>query len=217
MEILAENGIVHAIQPPETTTGIQKEIILLLKGPNQVEVRHYLHNVGLWPVELAPWALSAMAPGGLGIIPQPTRAHPDRLLPNRTLALWPYTNMADARVHWGSKLILLHQDQKAQTPFKIGLNASDGWMAYLRQGHLFLKTFKYVEGATYPDHGCSLEMYTNDRMLELETLGPLQRLAPGDTAEHVEHWFLFRGVQVGEDEESIARAVMPLVIAAQKC
>ncbi|MCR4406361.1 MAG: DUF4380 domain-containing protein [Anaerolineae bacterium] len=217
VEILAENGVVRTIQPPETTTGIQKEITLLLKGPNQVEVRHSLRNVGLWPVELAPWALSVMAPGGLGIIPQPTRAHPDRLLPNRTLALWPYTDMADARVHWGSKFILLHQDQKAQTPFKIGLNASDGWMAYLRQGHLFLKTFEYIEGVTYPDHGCSLEMYTNDRMLELETLGPLQRLTPGDTAEHVEHWFLFRDVEAGEDEESIERAVMPLLAAARRC
>ncbi len=58
-------------------------------------------------------------------------------------------------------------------------------------------------------------MYTNDRMLELETLGPLQRLAPGDVVEHVEHWFLFHGVEAGEDEESVERAVLPLVAAAR--
>jgi hypothetical protein len=48
-------------------------------------------------------------------------------------------------------------------------------------------------------------------MLELETLGPLQCLAPGDVVEHVEHWFLFRDVKTSEDEESIEWVVLPLV------
>lgn len=215
VEVIEENGTVRVIQPPETTTGIQKEITITLEATNRVTVRHYLRNCGLWAVELAPWALSAMAPGGMGVVSQPTKAHPDRLLPNRVLALWPYTDMTDSRIHWGSKFITLRQDQNRQAPIKIGLNANDGWVAYLRQRHLFLKTFEYADGARYPDNGCLLEMYTNDRMLELETLGPLQRLAPGNVAEHVERWFLFRGVEVGEDEESIERAVMPLVAAAQ--
>lgn len=211
VQVAEENGTVRVIQPPETTTGIQKELAITLEAANRVKVRHSLRNVGLWPIELAPWALSVMAPGGVGIVPQPARAHPDRLLPNRVLVLWPYTDMIDSRIHWGSKFILLRQDQNAQAPAKIGLSANDGWGAHLRQGHLFLKTFEYIEGANYPDYGCSLEMYTNDRILELETLGPLQRLAPGDVAEHVEHWFLFQGVEANENEESIARAVLPLV------
>jgi hypothetical protein len=217
LEVVEENGTVRVIQPSEATTGIQKEITIVLDPvSNQVEVRHFLRNVGLWPVELAPWALTVMAPGGMGIVPQPTKAHPDRLLPNRVLVLWPYTDMTDDRIHWGSKFILLRQNQNAQTPTKIGLSANDGWGAYLRQGHLFLKTFEYIEGANYPDNGCSLEMYANDRMLELETLGPLQCLIPGDVVEHTEHWFLFQGVEAGEDEESMARAVLPLVAAARR-
>jgi len=51
--------------------------------------------------------------------------------------------------------------------------------------------------------------------LELETLGPLQRLAPGDVVEHVEHWFLFHGVEVGEDKKSVERAVLPLIAEAR--
>lgn len=215
VQVVEENGTARVIQPPEATTGIQKEMAITFEAANRVEVRHYLRNVGLWSVELAPWALSVMAPGGLGIVPQPTKAHPDGLLPNRVLVLWPYTDMRDPRIHWGSRLILLRQDQDAPRPAKIGLSANDGWGAYLRRGHLFLKTFEYIEGASYPDHGCSLEMYTNDRMLELETLGPLQRLAPGGVAEHVERWFLFRGVEASEDEESVARAVLPLVAEAR--
>jgi hypothetical protein len=211
VKVIEENGTVRVIQPPEATTGIQKEMAITLDAANRVKVRHSLRNVGLWAVELAPWALSVMAPGGIGIVPQPTKAHLDQLLPNRVLVLWPYTDMTDNRIHWGSKLILLRQDQNAQTPIKIGLSANNGWGAYLRKEHLFLKTFECIEGASYPDNGCSLEMYTNNGILELETLGPLQFLYPGDAVEHVEHWFLFRGVKAGQDEESIAQAVLPLV------
>lgn len=223
--VTAEGSTMRVVQPCETTTGIQKELAITLVGRNQVTVRHTLHNLGLWPVELAPWALSVMGPGGIGIVPQPTAFHPDGLLPNRTLVLWPYSNMADGRHHWGSRLILLRQNPLAETPTKLGLSANDGWVAYLRGDHLFLKLFDYCEGATYPDNGCSVEIYTNSHMLELETLGPLQCLEPEGTMEHVEHWFLFRGAEAGVkleavqgepmDEDAIADAVQPFVVEAR--
>jgi hypothetical protein len=223
--ITEEGGTARVVQPVEAATGIQKELAITLAGRGQVNVRHSLRNLGLWPVELAPWALSVMAPGGIGIVPQPTAAHPDGLLPNRTLALWPYTNMTDHRHHWGSRLILLRQDPLAQTPTKLGLSANDGWAAYLRGDHLFIKLFDYVEGATYPDRGCSVEIYTNSHMLELETLGPLQRLEPGGVIEHLEHWFLFSGTDLGVklevvagepiDEDAIFSALLPFVDEAR--
>jgi hypothetical protein len=223
--VTEEDGAVQVVQPCETTTGIQKELAITLEGRGQVSVRHALYNQGLWSVELAPWALSVMAPGGIGIVPQPTAAHPDGLLPNRSLVLWPYTNMSDLRHLWGSKLILLRQDPQGQAPTKLGLSASDGWAAHLRGDHLFLKLFAYVDGATYPDHGCSVEIYTNSQMLELETLGPLQRLDPGGAVEHCEHWFLFSGTEFGVnleavggepmDEDAIAAAVLPMVEEAR--
>jgi hypothetical protein len=45
----------------------------------------------------------------------------------------------------------------------------------------------------------------------VETLGPLTRLEPGETVTHVEHWFLFKGIKVGETEDEIAEALEPLV------
>jgi hypothetical protein len=223
--ITSEGPTMRVVQPRETATGIQKELAITLVERGQATVRHCLRNRGLWPVELAPWALSVMAPGGIGIVPQPTAAHPDGLLPNRTLMLWPYSNMADNRHLWGSRLILLRQDALAQTPTKLGLSANDGWAAYLRGDHLFLKLFDYVEGAVYPDNGCSVEIYTNSDMLELETLAPLQRLDPGGAVEHLERWFLFSGSEAGVklgslqgrpmDEDAIAAAVLPFVVEAR--
>src|SRR5882724_5504614 len=46
--------------------------------------------------------------------------------------------------------------------------------------------------------GCSFETFTNNEFLEIETLGPMTKLLPGETVEHVAHWALFRNVRVNE-------------------
>ena len=201
------DGGLRLTPPVETTTGIQKQIDLSL-DPEEARVRlvHRLRNDGMWSVELAAWALSVMAPGGMGMVPHP-QGDPEALLPNRVLTLWPYTDMEDARVRWGTKLIRIRQDSGAEKPVKIGLSATDGWAAYLHEDRLFLKQFDYAEGAAYPDSGCSVEIYTNSDMMEVETVGPLTRLDPGDELEHVETWQLFRGVQAPDDEDGILAAI----------
>lgn len=204
-------------QPLEKTTGILKELDVEL-SPNQaaVKVTHRLRNEGPWPVDLAAWALSVMAPGGQAIVPQPTRRHPDNLLPNRSVTLWPYTDMTDPRVTWGSRYFVVSQSSTAGSAFKIGLSANDGWAAYARDGVLFLKRFEWQDGGTYPDGGCSVEIYTNSdpNMLELETLSPLTHLEPGAQLEHVEHWFLFQGIEPSQGEGWIADQVEPLARTA---
>ncbi|MBR4717577.1 MAG: hypothetical protein IKP09_05900, partial [Lentisphaeria bacterium] len=40
----------------------------------------------------------------------------------------------------------------------------------------------------YPDLGSSIEVYTEGGYLELETLGPLAILEPGDEVTHSEYW-----------------------------
>ena len=48
----------------------------------------------------------------------------------------------------------------------------DGWAAYANGGRLFVKRFVTQSTGAYPDWGCSVETFTNDEMIELETLGP---------------------------------------------
>ena len=207
---------VRLIQPTEAPTGIQKEIDIRLSAAEaNVEVTHRLRNTNLWAVELAPWAVSVMTPGGTAIIPlPPRRSHQESLLPANTIALWTYTDMADPRWHWGKKYVMLSQDPNLDSPQKAGVMAVDGWAAYARAGHLFVKQFSYVEGARYPDLGCSVEAFTNADMLELETLGPLADLQPGASVEHVEHWHLFRDVPTPRNDADVDRDVLALVKTA---
>ena len=84
----------------------------------------------------------------------------------------------------------------------------DGWLAYARAGHLFVKRFDPSPGQPYPDHGSQAEIFTDHRFLELETLGPLATLAPGAAVEHVEEWQLFDGVpEAGADKARWAEGV----------
>lgn len=172
-------------------TGIYKSIKIRPLGENSFELTHKIANNSMWDVELAAWALSVMAPGGTAVVPIP-EGDKNSLLPNRYLAIWPYTNMADPRVSWGEKLIMLRQDSGAKTKFKIGINAEDGWLAYLNHGVAFIKNFAHLVDAEYPDNGCSVEVFTNSDMLEVETLSPLYELAPGEEIEHVE---IFRAMK----------------------
>jgi hypothetical protein len=211
-------GFVRLIQPVEATTGIEKEMdIRLAPTATHVHVIHRLRNHNRWAVELAPWALSVMAPGGMAIVPLPPRGtHPEFLLPASTLTLWRYTDMSDPRWTWGREYVLLLQDPGAITPQKAGFMAQDGWLAYSRGSHLFVVCFERVDGAQYADLGCSAETWTDADMLELETLGPLTSLEPGACVEHTEEWFLFRDVPMPRSEADVNDHVLPRVKAAKR-
>ncbi|MBN2851669.1 MAG: hypothetical protein JXQ23_02900 [Clostridia bacterium] len=207
---LIENGI-KTSQPVETTTMIKKELeITLMPDSSEVTIKHYLTNEGMWEIEVAAWALTVMAPGGLEIVPQ--EQFDTDLLPNRMISLWPYTKLNDHRVTWGEKYIFVKQDPECIPPFKFGISNSSGWAAYANHNHLFIKKFTHYENVLYPDYsGSSYETYTKHDMIELESLSPLVYLAPGETVEHIETWELHDHFQIGIDEDEVDRKILPLI------
>jgi hypothetical protein len=201
----------------EPSTGMGKEITIELNASNDtVRVAHRLTNHNVWPLTTAAWCLTVMTPGGRALVPQePFVPFPDNLLPVRPLALWSYTNMSDPRFTWGERLIELRQDVRATKPQKFGVFNTHGWAAYENHGAVFLKRADVQRDRTYPDLGCNWEVYTNPAMLELESLGPMTELAPGESLEHVEYWSVTKHelpAAEGEAErfaalEAIARGV----------
>ena len=178
-------------------TGIRKRIEIHLAADKPVvTLTHTLINDGLWSVELSPWAITQFRLGGTIILPMPVgNADSAGLLHNRQISLWPYTRINDSRVKWGDDFILFKADA-ALPPFKIGHFNPYGWSAYWLDGILFRKTFSVQPGSPYPDNNCNSEIYCNDRFVELESLGPLAKLNPGELMNHVETWDLFEGMDV---------------------
>lgn len=72
---------------------------------------------------------------------------------------------------------------------KIGV-ASEGPITHTTPAGAFIKHIDHAAGATYPDGGCNVAVFTASEYMEVETLGPLAELAPGAVATHDEHWSL---------------------------
>ncbi len=193
-----ENGLLIT-QPVEASTGIQKSLTITLPGSDaRVVVDHKLLNLNRSPVDLAPWAITQLRPGGVAVLPQATAlADEYGLLPNRHLVLWPYTRLDSPHITWGDRYLLV-QATMQEGALKIGFPNPDGWLAYAVDDTLFVKQAAYQPDATYYDRGSSSECYCNPRFLELETLGPRTRLAPGESVSHRETWMVRPGVPVQE-------------------
>lgn len=205
---------VQVNQPPEEGTGMQKSLLITLaEGKAEVVVEHTLTNGGARPRTCAPWAITQFKPGGFAILPQNDAPNdPDGLLPNRALALWPYTKMDSPFIHWGNRFIFVEATMtKADGPLKIGWPNPAGWLAYLLGDILFVKQAAYQPDATYLDMGSSSECYARYDFLELETLGPRVVLEPGQSVSHQEVWQLFPNVSLPMDEDAVAAMVSELV------
>ena len=157
----------------------------------QVTITHTLRNASDQVLRFAPWALTQMAPGGMAIMPLPARGkHSENLLPTASLVLWPYTDLSDPRWCWGFEFIRAQQDPERTQSLKFGMASNLGWLAYANHNQLFFKQSQVAEGRKYPDRGTAIQVFVDDAMLELETLGPLENVHPGHALEHIETWHL---------------------------
>jgi hypothetical protein len=204
LTVKEQDGVVRLFQLPEPDTRIRKNLEIHLHGDRPaVTLRHELWNGGAWPVELAPWAITQLRMGGVAVLPQ--RVEPvdrDGLWPNRHLVLWPYTRWQDPRLQLGDEYVLI-EAQPQLSALKVGYMNHHGWIGYLREGILFVKRFELCTDQPHADMGCNVEVYCDERCIELETLAPLCRLEPGQSATHVETWELYTGLGAPQTQDQV--------------
>lgn len=199
----------------ESTTGIAKEMRVTLapSGP-ATRVEHVLTNRNVWPVTLAPWALSIVAGGGRVVLPQePFVSHDDELAPARPLILWAFTDLADPRWRWGTKYLSLRQADEIGHAQKVGIYNAQGWGAHLTDAQAFIIRILPAPGgpAALTDMGSNFETFTKAAFQELETLGPLSTLEPGQSVSHTEYWFLARAAPIADSDAALDASLLPLV------
>jgi hypothetical protein len=213
------DGALSVANEPETTTGIAKEMRITLAATGAAaRVVHKVTNHTLWPVTLAPWALSIVANGGRVVLPQePFVSHDDDLLPARPLVLWKFTEMGDPRWRWGSRYLSLRQDDALMQPQKVGLYNAQGWAAHLTPTQTFFVLIDVAPGgpSVLTDQGSSFETYTEGPFQELETLGPLTTLEPGGSVEHREYWYLAPASEIADEDSALDAALLPLLEEAK--
>lgn len=174
-------------QPVNNQTYIQKQLkIKFVDEGQRVSLEHVLINKGQWPIETAAWGITILRTGGIAKVPLNTRK--DDLLSTKRFSVWSYCHLGDERINFNEDYFTLKQDTSNERAFKIGTNNEEGWASYTEGGYTFTKSFDYKVGQEYPDHGCSFETYTNDKILELETLSPVQIIDSGEVIRHIEMW-----------------------------
>ena len=187
------NLAVHLIQPFEPVSQTQKEMTVTLeKEGSGMTVNHRITNLGNKPIELSAWALTIMRGGGMCEIPNQNFApySPETLLPVRNIACWSYTDFSDSRWQFGKNSIYLKVDESQPQPQKIGVLNKQGWAAYNWQNLRFVKSFEFDKDAVYPDLNSNTEVYTAGGFVEVESLSPLQKVAPNEFIEYIETWKL---------------------------
>ena len=191
-----EDNVTVAVEKDRVTlrsgvdaSGLQKEISFYL-DENRVLLTHQITWHGREPIELAPWTITQLPLGGVAILPQ--SAVSEGSMPTRSLVVWPYASLTDRRLELHDDLILVHgsADQKV---FKAGSYNPFGWAAYMLDNVLFIKRFPVSNFRELPDMGSNVETFVWDAYLELETLGKLTWLNPGESVSFEESWEVIPG------------------------
>lgn len=175
---------VRATQPATADSPIERtiEVTAAVAG---IEVVHELTNRGNEPLAVAAWAITQLAPGGTAVLPlESAKADVHGFRPNRHLVAWPYTDLSV--IDFINDMAIVRGP--CRQPFKMGTPLTAGWIAYITDGVAFVKRTSHTPGGSYVDRGASGQVYCNDQFVELETLGQLVDLHPGQSTTHTEWW-----------------------------
>jgi hypothetical protein len=212
--------------PPQPSASVRKTVRLTIDAERpRVIVESRVANVGEAAVTFAPWTLAALRPGGRAFVPLDVGA-PEAFDAIRRVILWSYTRMDDPRYRFGDALVVIEHEGVANGPTpiplapgrtsdesKIGVDATAGWAAYLH-GTTLLVTRAIVEPGPRADGGATIEVYSSRAFVELEHLGLLRAVSPGNEAVLREDWWLFGGVALPPADdglEAVADALTPWI------
>lgn len=184
-EVRSDGTGVVIIGPPDAA-GLGKQVTVTLDGA-ELTVEHRLTNHDSAPVSVAPWAITQMRLGGLALLPV-TAPVGEALQADRSVVLWPYTNLVDRRLSWKKKAVIVRGEPGPR--FKIGSGPVPGRIGYVVDGWLFVKTFPAAGDGDYPDRGALGQVFVADVFCEVESVGALTVLDRNGSVGHLERWAL---------------------------
>jgi hypothetical protein len=187
--IEVEGGV--RVEAPSDGAGLAKAIEVRREDDGWV-IDHTIRNGSEAPMTIAPWAITQMRLGGEVWLP--TGSDGPEPQADRSLVLWPYTDLADPRFRLEMEAVRI--DAVAGGPArKIGVAPSEGRVSYRLGEQVFEKRVEVEPRAPYADRGAVVQVYLCDDFCELETLGPLRLVEPGGEISHRERWTLVHDVR----------------------
>ena len=185
VEYVIDEESVMLTQKTDQWTGLQKQLRLTFYKDVSLQVEHILTNCSTHSVNAAAWGITTLKGGGNAEIPY--GGCDDGYAPNRVLSLWGDTSLGDSRLSFSADKILARHDAGIGS-MKLGIYSPYGKISMRNFGQRLEISFLVHPLAAYPDNGCNVELYLDKHIMELETLGELKEIAPGETITHTEYW-----------------------------
>lgn len=181
---------VKLVTRPDPVAGTSREISIRVVGAERFAIDYRVVNRAEQPQRLAAWAITMMAAGGRAWLPLLTEPFDaGGFQAQRNIVLWSYSRSDDPRLRLSDHAIELHASTDPDLGrFKVATTLRRGWAAHWADGVMLVKYADHDESREYADLGASGQLYTQHDFTELETLGPLTDLAPGEAAVHHEDW-----------------------------
>jgi hypothetical protein len=178
--------------PKDEAAGIQLVREFELTSGGNLICKQTIRNIGKEVREVCHWGRSFSPGGGICVIPlgdRPSR-FPAKYAMYEDSAIINVRNKDEKIRERDGFLEILAPPRKP----KLGFDATGGWLGYVMPNDtVFVKRFK-----TYPDRvyneaaGLTLSVwYPTGPRIELEPIGPRERLQPGESASFVEDWQLY--------------------------
>lgn len=174
------------VEAPRDGAGFVKTLEIHAAGPHWL-IDHELRNGSDQPRTVAPWAITQVRPGGTATLPLGKRLPGSQA--DRSLVLWPYTDLDDARLRFTREGVAVDA-VPGDGPVKVGAAPGLGLLTYRFETQVFEKRVDVRPSQPHADRGAAVQVYVRDDFCELETLGPLVPLAPGEATTHRETWSL---------------------------
>ena len=161
------------------------------KSPYHLACKQTIHNISNDIREVCHWGRSFSPGGGICLIPlgdRPSR-FPSKYAMYEDSAIINVRNTDEKIRERDGFLEILSPPRKP----KLGFDSTAGWLGYLMPNDtLFVTSFKTFPDRVYNEAaGLTLSVwYPTGPRIELEPIGPRERLKPGSSASFTEDWWL---------------------------
>jgi hypothetical protein len=201
-QVEASEGRLTVTAPVSPRAKLQKRLTFAASEGRFV-IEHGVLNTGDTLYPGAMWALTCVVPNGLIVFPWGRGGAWDL----KKVVYW--NKWMDHRSDVASLQWQPGPDLFAVVPTgeegKVGTHSPEGWVALCREDATFVKSYDWVSGASYPDEDSSLQVYTCEQFVEMETLSPLAVFYPGTEVVHREIWSVTAEVVDPQDGAALRR------------
>lgn len=177
----------------DPATGMQMEKDFVIDPDNgDLGITTRMINASDRETSYCQWDRTLCLGGGFAVIPLNRKSH----FLNRW-ALRVGERGKDWRYDGGSplpreaKVLRNHLVVHCQGPAtKLGVDSNDGWIAYVRGSQMLVKYYPFYPDGDYTDGRCSVQLYYDEKVAELEPLSPEVPLQPGQSFTFPQKWVL---------------------------